>query len=117
MENIKNRGYVMGDYNLHGLNPRDFEHLIQTLAIKNIAAGVIPFGDGPDGGREATFKGKMMYPSMAEPWDGYLVIQAKYLTRPSGDSAKDGDWAINQLAKDLAKFEDLNRNLPKPDYY
>ncbi len=44
----------MSDYNLPGLNPRDFEHLIQALAIKVIAPGVMPFGDGPDGGREAT---------------------------------------------------------------
>jgi len=43
----------MGDYNLSGLNPRDFEHMTQALAMTTIAPGVTPFGDGPDGGREA----------------------------------------------------------------
>lgn len=107
----------MGDYTLTGLNPRDFEHLIQALALKTIATGVMPFGDGPDGGREATFNGKMIYPSAIDPWDGYLVIQAKFLSRPSGDSKKNGEWALNQLKSDLLKFEDAARNLRKPDYY
>jgi hypothetical protein len=53
----------MGDYNLNGLNPREFEHLVQALALAVIAPGVMPFGDGPDGGREATFRGRMAYPS------------------------------------------------------
>ena len=68
----------MGDYNLSGLNDRDFEHLVQGLAKKVIAPGVRIFGDGKDGGREATFEGRMSYPSEADPWDGYLVIQAKF---------------------------------------
>lgn len=107
----------MSDYNLTGLNPRDFEHLIQSLAMEVIASGVTPFGDGPDGGREATYNGKMAYPSSSSPWDGYLVIQAKFNVRPTNDSTKDGDWALNQLKTDLAKFENPKRNLPKPDYY
>ena len=53
----------MSDYHLAGLNSRDFEQLIQALAIKSIAPGVTPFGDGPDGAREATYEGTMQYPS------------------------------------------------------
>ena len=45
----------MGDYNLSGLNPREFEHLVQALALAVIAPGVMPFGDGPDGGRSALY--------------------------------------------------------------
>lgn len=107
----------MGDYNLTGLNQRDFEHLVQALAKKEIAAGVIPFGDGKDGGREATFEGKMEYPSKAKPWDGYLVIQCKFCQKPTNDSTKDGQWAIKELKKELNKFLDPKRNLRKPDYY
>jgi hypothetical protein len=107
----------MADYNLTGLNPRDFEHLTQSLAISYVASGVTPFGDGPDGGREATYRGQMVYPSASEPWNGYLVIQSKFLTRPSGDTSKDGDWALAQLKSDLVKFADPKRDLPKPDYY
>jgi hypothetical protein len=107
----------MSDYNLTGLHPREFEHLTQSLALRLISSGVTPFGDGRDGGREATYTGKMMYPSGADQWDGYLVIQSKFLTRPTGDTGKDGDWVIEQLEKDLKKFEDPKRNLPKPEYY
>lgn len=107
----------MGDYNLTGLNETDFEHLTQALALKVVAPGIMPFGEGPDGGREATFRGKMNHPTTADPWDGYLVMQSKFSKRPTGDSKKDGEWALRELKKDLAKFEDLERNLPKPDYY
>lgn len=68
----------MGDYNLAGLNPRDFEHLAQSLAKKHVASGVTVFGDGRDGGREATYEGRMNYPSITDPWDGYLVVQCKF---------------------------------------
>jgi hypothetical protein len=107
----------MADYNLAGLNSRDFEHLTQALAINYVAPGVTPFGDGPDGGREATFQGSMSYPSTQELWNGYLVIQSKFLVRPTGDTGKDGDWAIAQLKGDLGKFIDPKRGLPKPEYY
>lgn len=107
----------MSDYNLHGLNHRDFEHLIQALAMKVIGHGVTPFGDGPDGGREATFRGKMSYPSDTAPWNGYLVIQCKFLTRPSGVPKKDGDWALQRLKGDLDKFTSANRQLTTPNYY
>ena len=107
----------MGDYNLTGLNPRDFEHLVQSLAKKVIAAGVTPFGDGPDGGREATFNGPMTYPSATAQWDGYLVIQCKFHKKSLGDASSDGERAINELEKDLRKFLEAKRNLPKPEFY
>lgn len=107
----------MSDYNLNGLNNRDFEHLTQALSLEAISQGVTPYGDGPDGGREATFKGKMQYPSEIDAWDGYLVIQSKFRTRPSSEPGDDIKWILNQLEKDLLKFEDTSRNLEKPDYY
>ena len=64
----------MADYNLQGLNPRDFQHMIQAIARKHIAQGVIAFGDGKDGARDLTFEGKMAYPSESSPWEGYLVL-------------------------------------------
>jgi hypothetical protein len=79
----------MADYNLSGLNPRDFQHLIQAIARKRIGAGVTAFGDGKDGARDLTFRGKMGYPSTEGGWDGYLVMGCKFNQRPSGDSQKD----------------------------
>ena len=87
----------MGDYNLHGLNPRDFQHLVQAIARKRIASGVTAFGDGKDGARDLTFRGKMDYPAAPATWAGYLVMGCKFLQRASGDSQKDGTWALKQL--------------------
>ena len=107
----------MADYNLDGLNSRDFEQIVQAIAKKEIANGVTPFGDGPDGGREATFDGKMNYPSVTAPWDGYLVIQSKFKLHSTGNPKEDGDWLIEQLSKDLLKFSDTKRKLKRPEYY
>ena len=101
----------------NGLDPRAFEQIVQAIAKKEIANGVTPFGDGPDGGREATFSGKMNYPSATAPWDGYLVIQSKFKLHPTGNPKDDGDWLIEQLSKDLAKFSDIKRSLKRPEYY
>lgn len=107
----------MPDYKIDGLDPRSFEHVVQAIAKKEIANGVTPFGDGPDGAREATFNGKMNYPSATDPWNGYLVVQSKFKLHPTGDPKTDGDWLIEQLNKDLAKFKDAKRNLKRPEYY
>jgi hypothetical protein len=47
----------MPDYNLSNLSPRWFEQLIQSLALKVLARGVVIFGDGPDGAREGDIPG------------------------------------------------------------
>jgi hypothetical protein len=107
----------MPDYNINGLDNRSFEHIVQAIAKGEIANGVTPFGDGPDGGREATFSGKMNYPSATAPWAGYLVIQSKFRLHPTGDPKDDGDWFIHQINKDIEKFLDPKRNLKRPEYY
>ena len=107
----------MADYHLSGLGTREFEHVVQALALKTIGPGVTPFGDGPDGGREATFSGTMAYPTPADPWRGYLVIQCKFCQRPTGDVKKDGNWALQQLRPELEKLEASGRQLPAPEYY
>jgi hypothetical protein len=107
----------MVDYNLNGLNPRDFQHLVQSLARKRIAAGVTAFGDGKDGNRDLTYHGKMDYPSTREAWNGYLVLGCKFNQRPTGDTRKDAAWVVTQLTSDLKKFLDSERHLSKPDYY
>jgi hypothetical protein len=93
----------MTDYNLSGLNTRSFEQLIQAIAVKVFGPKTIIFGDGPDGGREATFDGTVPYPSKEQAWNGYGVVQAKFLQRPQG-VPKDGEWALQQLRGELATY-------------
>ena len=60
------------------LGTKGFEQLCQALAVCALGPGIEVFGAGPDGGREASFDGRLRYPSLDEPWDGYGVLQAKF---------------------------------------
>lgn len=105
----------MSDYRLDRLNTREFEHLIQALCKKFIAVGTTTFGDGPDGGREASFDGKMDYPSQSEPWNGYLVVQCKFRQRSNGAAGSDADWAVKQLSDELSSYPDSkNASIAEP---
>ena len=106
----------MPDYDLSRLSPRSFEHLVQALASKVLGPGIVVFGDGPDGGREATFERKVPYPNTADQWDGYGVVQAKYRPRLTG-SKEDGDWAVSQLQAEIDKYLDPESKFRKPDYF
>ena len=70
------------DHNLNGLTSRDFEHLSEAMAQAVLGPGVSAFGDGKDGGREATFEGRVPYSNELQPWEGYGVVQAKFRQRP-----------------------------------
>ena len=106
----------MVDYDLSKLNSREFEHLIQSLSAKVIGPEIVIFGDGPDGGREATFDGEIPYPTKTNPWNGYGVVQAKFLQRSSGRK-KDGDWVLAQLDSELAKYSKPEPISNIPDYF
>jgi hypothetical protein len=106
----------MGDYDLSRLETRSFEQLIQALAVKLLGPKTLVFGDGPDGGREATYEGRMALPAEGETWNGYLVLQAKFRQRPEGPS-KDGPWALQMLEQELEAFADSTKRRRKPDYY
>ena len=106
----------MPDYDLSRLSSRSFEHLIQSLAIRLLGPGIVVFGDGPDGGREATFERKVPFPTPDDGWDGYGVVQAKYRQRP-GNTQQDGNWAVKQLKGEIQKYMDPGSNRRKPDYF
>lgn len=86
-------------YDLTRLGDLRFEHLVQALALANLGAGVQIFGAGPDGGREATFTGKVKMEGKGE-WDGYGVIQAKYKGRLETTTA-DQKWFFQQVTAEL----------------
>src|SRR5262245_31962299 len=110
----------MPDYNLAGLDSRSFEQLIQSLSVKTLGPRVCIFGDGSDGGREATYEGRITWPDGSE-WVGYTVVQAKFRKRTLG-AEEDGKWALAQLRDELDKFAappDPNgkkASRRKPDY-
>ncbi|MBX3658114.1 MAG: hypothetical protein KF740_06740 [Ramlibacter sp.] len=100
-----------------GFSPESFEQLIRALALKIIGPGLTAFGDGPDGGREATFSGEIPYPyPPVTTWNGYGVIQAKFKTKTEG-TAKDQAWAEGQLRKELELWATVSKRVPKPDYF
>jgi hypothetical protein len=45
------------DHRLYELSDAEFEGLVVQICIKWLGQGVIPFAAGPDGGRDAKFKG------------------------------------------------------------
>jgi hypothetical protein len=103
--------------NCSGFTPETFEEFTRVLALKVFGPGVIPFGNGPDGGREATFEGKVPYPfPLTDEWSGYGVIQAKCKERIES-TQKDQEWALVQLKKELDEFVASARRTRKPEYY
>lgn len=107
----------MGTYLLDGFSPESFEQLIRSLAIAIIGPGVTAFGNGPDGGREATFYGSVPYPFPPnEQWNGYGVVQAKFKENKE-TTQKDQNWGLAQLKKELDAFVKQKDRTPKPEYY
>lgn len=101
----------------HGFSPDSFEQFIRALSIKTIGPGVTVFGNGPDGGREATFQGRINYPHPPQTtWEGYGVIQAKFKERVEDADAEQA-WAEKQLKRELNTWVESQIRIPKPDYY
>ncbi|MEV8419428.1 tetratricopeptide repeat protein [Streptomyces niveus] len=109
----------MTDYVLTGLGAQRFEELSQALVLQTLGASVEIFGDGPDGGREATFEGLTDFPNPDTPWTGYGVLQAKFRSRPEGPG-KDADWLIAHIKSELDAWGDPASNRVRrgrlPDY-
>ncbi|MGV3614475.1 MAG: NACHT domain-containing protein [Fimbriimonas sp.] len=106
----------MGDYNFYGLTTRSFEQLVQSLCLRFIGPGCTIFGDGPDGGREATFEGRSKYPSASEGWDGYWVFQAKFLQKPVANPQAGCEWLRSQISKEVSVWLEHPKR-KRPDYY
>lgn len=106
---------AMGDYRLDQLSPREFEHVIQALTINNLGVASVIWGDGPDGGREATFEGVFRNPVTGASTDGLVVVQAKFLQRPHKESAAQAKWALGHLQSELGKYKP--GGLEPPDAY
>jgi hypothetical protein len=66
------------------------------------------FGDGPDGGREASFDGPLNYStSRSGRWCGYGVLQAKF--RRVGAGKGDAAWLRRRVVAELDAWLDPSR--------
>lgn len=104
------------DFDFRTFSTRSFERFAQAMALHVLGKGVLVFGDGPDGAREATYEGILAYPSDADKWSGYTVMQAKFLQVP-GTPQEDADWLVAQVSAELDKFAAPRSVLRKPDFY
>lgn len=93
------------DYNLTNLGSLDFENMTAALFERFLGVRVTQFGVGPDGGREATYRGSITRLG-DDPldWDGYVLLQSKFRARPLGTSA-DQDWLIGTVERELKEWE------------
>lgn len=114
---IEQLNTIKMNYNLSNLDPYAFEKLIQSITKAIIGNGAISFGQGADGGREATFQGKAPYPSVTEKWDGYWVIQAKYKMVQRETDLKDFSWLKVQIEAELKKYKSRKTKVVKPDNF
>ena len=95
------------DYNFYSLNPRTFEQLIQSLARKLLGNGMITFGDGPDGGREAVFDGRAPFPGPKDCREGRWILQAKFKSRVAhaqDDHKANFNWVKKEFQQEMKKF-------------
>ena len=100
-----------------GFSPEAFEQFVRALSLVVFGPGVTAFGNGPDGGREATFRGTVPYPHPpVEQWSGYGVIQAKCKEKLE-TAEKDQAWALALLKDELTQFAQPAGRRQKPDYY
>jgi hypothetical protein len=106
----------MNDIDFKSFSTRSFERFAQALTMHVLGAGIMVFGDGPDGAREATFDGILSYPSTEDKWAGYTVMQAKFL-QVAKSPYDDANWLVGQLDAELAKYLAPKSGLRKPEYY
>lgn len=102
---------TVSSYDLSRLDPSTFEHMVVSLALRELGAGVTMFGPGPDGGRDGYFEGEANYPSPVDRWKGRWYIQSKFHAPGLTDDAQ--KWLRRQVTLELQAFqEDPKRKWP-----
>lgn len=95
----------MTKYLYEDLSSAQFEDLVIAICQNLLGIGVQGFSTGPDGGRDAYFEGTAeRHPSMADPWIGRVVIQAKH-TNGYGKTFTDSDFFSPNGSKSIIAEE------------
>ncbi|XNN88932.1 NACHT domain-containing protein [Curtobacterium flaccumfaciens] len=100
------------DFDLSRLDARNLEQLTQSLAQDSIGAHLSIFGDGPDGGREASWEG-----SSEDQWAGYGVLQCKAKIDPGSSVASNLRWLKSQITAEAARWRDSTQTRRSPAHY
>lgn len=116
----------MPDYELTRLGSRSFEQLVVALCHSELGPGMQVFGDGPDGGREATFNGTINWSATAlgstsqdDQWNGYTVLQAKFMLKPKARPRDNAVWLQGQIKGEIDRWADAAQESTRdrlPDY-
>jgi len=102
-------------YPLNELSSGEFENVVSSICEEILGIAIIVFSDGKDGGRDSKFTGKAnSFPSVASPWDGRIIIQAKHTVK-IGASCSDSDFSTT-LRKEVSSIKSLKED-GKLDYY
>ncbi len=98
----------MPDYDLTRLGTRSFEQLVVSLGRLELGPGLQVFGDGRDGGREATFDGTINWSATsvavdpgADQWAGHTVLQSKFRQKPAARPLDNAIWLQGQIKKEI----------------
>lgn len=99
--------------NYYDLYEHQFESLVIAICQKILGIGVQGFSKGPDGGRDAIFKGTATcFPSENSPISGKIIIQAKHTDDVSGkfsDSHFSGETKSSTISKEILKIKRLRQ--------
>jgi hypothetical protein len=88
----------------------------QSLALGQLGGRLSIFGDGSDGGREATWNGLAKSLGDTPNWDGYGVLQAKFHQHPL-DVAEGLRWLTASVTRELKSWATADtRRDHQPDY-
>lgn len=102
-------------YDLARLDPKAFERLSQALLRAEHGSLITMFGDGRDGGREATWNGTLESYYGPDDWTGYGVIQAKH-REGDHDPADNLQWIKKQIGPELKSWATRSQEQRCPDY-
>ncbi|WP_432016198.1 NACHT domain-containing protein [Streptomyces hydrogenans] len=102
-------------FNLYHLGPREFENLVQSIAVAELGPRVSVFGAGPDGGREATFEDVNVSPSGGKAWQGYGILQVKH-KEVAESRTEEAKWLISEIRKEFGEWRKSSKRNPKPKY-
>lgn len=94
-------------YDYFDMYEHQFEKLVIEICHELLGPGVQGFATGPDGGRDARFRGTAdCFPSRKAPLSGDVTIQAKHTERPF---AKISDTEFCSDAKSSIVSEEIDR--------